>query len=55
MKKRITIQGYQGSFHEVAAQKAFGSNIEVVPCANFRAAGTKNTTGQYNTWRCNGN
>jgi prephenate dehydratase len=36
MKKRITIQGYQGSFHEVAAQKAFGSNIEVVPCANFR-------------------
>ena len=32
----IAIQGYEGSFHQVAAQLYFGKNIEVVPCATFR-------------------
>jgi prephenate dehydratase len=30
------IQGYEGSFHQVAAQQFFGKNVEVIPCATFR-------------------
>ncbi len=33
---RIAIQGYEGSFHQVAAQYYFGKNIEEIPCASFR-------------------
>ncbi len=33
---RVSIQGYEGSFHQVAAQEYFGKNVEVIPCANFR-------------------
>src|ERR1035437_8138786 len=32
----IAIQGYEGSFHQVAAQRFFGADVEVIPCANFR-------------------
>lgn len=33
---RISIQGYEGSFHQVAARQFFGKNVEVLPCATFR-------------------
>jgi prephenate dehydratase len=33
---RIAIQGYEGSFHQVAAQQFFGKEIEVLSCATFR-------------------
>ena len=33
---RISIQGYEGSFHQVAAQQFFGKHVEVIPCATFR-------------------
>ncbi len=33
---RIAIQGYEGSFHQVAAQQYFGKDVEVIPCATFR-------------------
>ncbi len=33
--KRIAIQGIAGSFHEDAAQKFFGDDIEVVECKTF--------------------
>lgn len=33
---RIAIQGYEGSFHQVAAQQFFGKEVEVIPCGNFR-------------------
>lgn len=33
---RVSIQGYEGSFHQVAAQQFFGSAVEVIPCATFR-------------------
>jgi prephenate dehydratase len=33
---RVSIQGYEGSFHQVAAQQYFGKNVEVLPCATFR-------------------
>jgi prephenate dehydratase len=29
------IQGYEGSFHQMAAQQFFGSNVEVIPCDTF--------------------
>jgi prephenate dehydratase len=36
MAKKVTIQGYEGSFHQVAARQFFGKNVEVVCCPNFR-------------------
>jgi prephenate dehydratase len=32
----IAIQGYEGSFHQVAAKQFFGKNVEVIPCNTFR-------------------
>ncbi len=32
----IAIQGYEGSFHQVAARYFFGKQVEVVPCDTFR-------------------
>lgn len=36
MSNKIAIQGYEGCFHQVAAQLYFGKNVEVLPCATFR-------------------
>ena len=36
MQKRISIQGYEGSFHQVAARQFFGKEVEVIPCDTFR-------------------
>ncbi|MBN8687762.1 MAG: prephenate dehydratase [Chitinophagales bacterium] len=36
MRKRVSIQGYEGSFHQVAAQLFHGKKVEVIPCATFR-------------------
>jgi len=36
MEKKVTIQGYEGSFHQVAARQFFGKNVEVVTCDTFR-------------------
>lgn len=36
MNTRVSIQGYEGSFHQVAAQQFFGKETEVVPCATFK-------------------
>lgn len=33
---KVSIQGYEGCFHQVAAQQYFGKNTEVIPCATFR-------------------
>src|SRR5678816_2984211 len=30
------IQGFEGSFHQVAAQQFFGKAVEVITCATFR-------------------
>jgi prephenate dehydratase len=35
-KKKIAIQGFRGSFHEMAAQKFFGNSIECIGCESFR-------------------
>ncbi len=36
MSTRISIQGYEGSFHQVAAQLFFGKSVEVIPCNTFK-------------------
>jgi prephenate dehydratase len=36
MSKRVSIQGYEGSFHQVAAQLFHGKKVEVIPCDTFR-------------------
>jgi prephenate dehydratase len=33
---KVAIQGYEGSFHQEAARKFFGKNVQVIPCDNFR-------------------
>jgi prephenate dehydratase len=32
----FAIQGYEGSFHQMAAQHFLGNNVQVIPCATFR-------------------
>ena len=36
MEKRIAIQGFEGSFHQEAANHFFGGDVKVLPCATFR-------------------
>jgi len=50
MAIKISIQGYEGSFHQMAARHFFGMNVQVIPCATFRevvkaAANKKETDG----------
>jgi prephenate dehydratase len=47
---KVSIQGYEGSFHQAAARQFFGKEVEVIPCATFRevvkiAANPKESTG----------
>jgi prephenate dehydratase len=34
--EKVSIQGYEGSFHQAAARHFFGKDVEVIPCATFR-------------------
>jgi len=36
MAKKVSIQGYEGSFHQIAAQEYLGKDTEVIPCDTFR-------------------
>lgn len=40
----IAIQGYEGSFHQVAARQFFGDDVQVIPCATFRELIKKSTS-----------
>lgn len=33
---KVSIQGYEGSFHQMAARHFFGKEVEVIPCDTFR-------------------
>ncbi|HEV7781801.1 MAG TPA: prephenate dehydratase [Chitinophagaceae bacterium] len=33
---KIAIQGYEGSFHQVAARTFFGKGVEAIPCDTFK-------------------
>jgi Prephenate dehydratase len=35
-KPKVAIQGFEGSFHQIAAYGALGEDIEIIPCATFR-------------------
>jgi len=35
MNITVSIQGYEGSFHQMAAQKFFGKHTNILPCATF--------------------
>ncbi len=50
MAIKVSIQGYEGSFHQEAAMHFYGKEVEVVCCANFRdvikaAQNKKETSG----------
>ncbi len=36
MNKRISIQGFEGSFHQVAAQQFFGKETAIICCSTFK-------------------
>lgn len=36
MIKKVSIQGFEGSFHQVAARQFYGKNTEVICCATFK-------------------
>lgn len=36
MGKKIAIQGFEGCFHQEAAQNFFGKSVDVICCASFR-------------------
>lgn len=35
-RPRVAIQGFEGCFHQIAAQESLGKGIDIVPCATFR-------------------
>lgn len=35
-RMRVSIQGYEGCFHQTAAYNFYGKDIDIVPCATFR-------------------
>jgi prephenate dehydratase len=52
MAKKVSIQGYEGSFHQIAAQAFLGKDVEVITCATFRevvkiAANSKESDGGF--------
>jgi len=36
MAQKVSIQGFEGSFHQIAAQQFFGKEVGILPCATFR-------------------
>ncbi|HRH51218.1 MAG TPA: prephenate dehydratase [Panacibacter sp.] len=50
--KKVSIQGYEGSFHQIAAVNYLGKDVEVIPCATFSevvkiAANAKKSDGGF--------
>lgn len=48
--KPLAIQGYEGSFHQVAARAFYGESVQILPCATFpelilQASDTRNSSG----------
>jgi prephenate dehydratase len=52
MAKKVSIQGYEGSFHQIAAQEFLGKDVAIIPCGTFRevvkiAADAKQSDGGF--------
>ncbi len=45
-RKRVSIQGIAASFHDVAAQKFFGRNIDIIEANSFRSSCEKMVNGE---------
>jgi prephenate dehydratase len=50
MARKISIQGYEGSFHQIAVREFYGKDVQVIPCDTFRevvkiASQTKESNG----------
>lgn len=45
-RKKVSIQGIAASFHDVAAQKFFGRNIDVIEANSFRSSCEKMVNGE---------
>ncbi len=50
--QKVSIQGYEGSFHQIAAVNYLGKDVEVIPCATFSevikiAANAKKSDGGF--------
>ncbi|HRI19380.1 MAG TPA: prephenate dehydratase [Panacibacter sp.] len=50
--QKVSIQGYKGSFHQIAAENYLGKDVEVIPCATFSevikiAANAKKSDGGF--------
>ena len=50
--KKVSIQGYEGSFHQIAAVNYLGKDVQVIPCATFSevakiAANAKKSDGGF--------
>ena len=43
---KVAIQGYEGSFHHIVAERYFGEDITIVPCATFREVARQVETGE---------
>lgn len=44
--KKVAIQGYDGSFHQIAARNYFGNDIQTVKCPTFREVARKLQEGE---------
>ena len=44
--KKVSIQGYEGCFHQIVAYNYFGNDIETLPCATFREVAQRVKTGE---------
>lgn len=44
--KKVAIQGYEGSFHQIAAYNYLGEDISIVPCATFREVARQVESGE---------
>ncbi len=45
MKNRVAIQGFEGCFHQIAAQNYFGDHVEIAPCVSFSEVVKKVSSG----------
>ena len=46
MANKVSIQGFEGSFHQIAARQFFGKEIGILPCATFREVIEATKTGE---------
>lgn len=46
MAKKVAIQGFEGSFHQIAAQNYFQEDVEILPCMTFSEVVKRVSSGE---------